>query len=121
MSTIENHLTSLSVSKRLREAGVSDKKSMFMWWSPAGKWELTYRRGCYGFDELQTISAFSISEILERLTNEDISKYMWKHFAKNIDGENCILRDEERNLFRNVNKLAEVLLWKIEQEKKEGK
>ncbi len=121
MSTIENQLTSIEVSKRLRDAGVR-QESEFTYYNNGGDWsevalDKNDRTEYMGYDECcDRVSAFSISEILERLENSDIVDYAC--LQDPLDGD---IRFLLLNLVRNPNKLAEVLLWKIEQEKKEGK
>ena len=61
--------------------------------------------------------ALLLSELLEKITNQDFLKY----YIENNEfktGATALLTLDIVNLFRDVNKLAEVLLWKIEREGK---
>ena len=123
MSTIENQLTSIEVSKRLRDAGVR-QESEFTYYNNGGDWsevalDKNDRTEYMGYAECcDRVSAFSISEILDMISDNELIYYAQK-FCIDDDGEDDAYKYNA--LFRDVNKLAEVLLFKIEQEKKEGK
>ncbi|MDD5354962.1 MAG: hypothetical protein PHY56_00235 [Candidatus Omnitrophica bacterium] len=136
---MEKYLTSLNKSKELKEAGVKQESK---WYNVEIKFidkrtkqkeALAYKyHDKYYFEtprqgfmqlrleeELNLIftSRFSISELLDLLTNKDISEYCFKFFGKTVDGERTYESDKRMELFRNPDKLADVVLWKIKEAK----
>jgi hypothetical protein len=110
---MEKYLTSLEVSRKLKEAGVR-QESIFGWEDIGDEeehWSVVFK----GFvqDYHKSISAFSCGELLEMLTNEEILNYCYMFCT--IDGQEHSNIDTFKlfDLMRSPDKLADVLLWKI--------
>ena len=71
---IENQVTSLDLSKKLKELGVK-KEGFFLWENKMGKWHLIWR-DYHKFDYIDTadlreyVSAFTVAELGEMLPRE---------------------------------------------------
>jgi len=108
---IEKQVTSLEPSKKLEEAGVK-QESVWCWCNHNGSWVIELSETeC--LESSDGVSAFTVSELLEMLTNEEIVDYIYreKYLHDCLDDTDiCNLID----IFRSPDKLAEVLIWAIE-------
>jgi len=107
---IEKHITSLEMSKRLEKAGVR-KESEWVWTGlmtdVKNKWiaVLKLRNELPAFSSF--VSAYSISELLEMLSNEDIEIYLVKIDGAFIDPKKLF------DIFRSPDALSEVVLFSL--------
>ncbi len=110
---IKKQVTSLEMSKRLRMAGVNNE-SYFSWWTDKYNtryflWDKTQKSDYETGREKEVCCAFSVSELLEIVSNEDIINY--------IHTQGDFISPDLIDLFRTPDKLAEVILWKSDKNK----
>jgi len=117
---MNNHVTSLPLSKRLKEAGV-EQESEFYWvnvkgdcWCHSEGWELlSYDKysnvGC----KSEAVSAFLTSELLEKLPRENnelgILQITWIYPDWRIENNKTVFRNKSL-----TEAAGEMLLWVIE-------
>lgn len=111
----EKYVTSIDVSRKLKEAGVGQVGEFR--WVFDNLCELYVIRHISEVNFLsdKALVGFTVSELLERLSDDELIAYA-QEFCIDEDGEDDTYKYND--LFRSPNKLAEVLLWKIG---KEGK
>ena len=114
--SMEKYLTSLAKSKKLKETGVK-QESEFTYYNNGGDWsefdlDKNDRKEYMGYAKsCDRVSAFSISELLEMVSNDDLFAF---NDLKDPDGNYTYVL---LNIIRNPDRLADVVLWKVKREK----
>ena len=108
---MEKYLTSLEVSKRLKEARVKQESEFFF--DPRNeKTRRGFQRYVEDGIEHWFISRYLISELLEMVSNEEIEEYLVRMDGAFVDPKTLF------NIIRSPDYLAEVVLWKLGKEAK---
>jgi hypothetical protein len=88
--SIENHVTSLEISKKLKEIGIK-QKAFHSWGKLNGEWKLTFDENC-----TEIVSAFMLSELLKMLggTQHEKFRLISENHSRFLTNWNLLFQEE---------------------------